>query len=169
MLYQNLNLANAHAICSLISMTKWRVYLPFPIWHAFCHVEFLGHVQLKSIGCQSTCIILGSTCAPNHSFGIRKGILHTWLRSHLVGLRAWVVIDAASRPIVARSWYWMGLYFMSILLEEALAILHVRKLVWSLRARMKIAWACYNLSMCSLEASCLKKCVKWFRWASGQR
>ena len=46
---------------------------------------------------------------------------------------------------------------MSILLEEALAILHVRK------------WACYNLSMCSLEASCLKKCVKWFRWASGQK
>ena len=134
-----------------------------PIWHAFCHVEFLGHVQLKSIGCQSTCTILGSTCAQSHSFCIRKGILHTWLRSHLAGLRAWVV----SRPIVARSW--MGLYFMSILLEEALAILHVRKLVWSLGARMKIAWACHNLSMSSLEASCLNKCVKWFRWASGQK
>ena len=90
--------------CSLISVTKWRVYLPFPIWHAFCHVKFLGHVQLKSIGCQSTCTILGSTCAQSHSFGIRKGILHTWLRSCLAGLRAWVVIDAASRPIVARSW-----------------------------------------------------------------
>ena len=104
MLHQNFNLADAHAICSLISVTKWRVYLPFPIWHAFCHVEFLWHVQLKSIGWQSTCTILGSTCAQSHSFGIRKGILHTWLRSHLAGLRAWVAIDAASRPIVARSW-----------------------------------------------------------------
>ena len=150
-------------------MTKWRVYLPFPIWHAFCHVEFLGHMQLKSIGCQSRCTILGSTCPQSHSFGIRKGILHTWLRSHLAGLRAWVVIDAASRPIVARAWIldWSLLY--SLLLEEALAILHVRKLVWSLGARMKIAWACYYLSMGSLEASCLKKCGKWFRWASGQK
>ena len=104
MLHQNLNSADAHAICSLISDTKWRVYLTFPIWHAFCHVEFLGHVQLKLIGCQSTCTILGSTCAQSHSFGIRKGILHTWLRSHLAWLRAWVVIDAACRPIVARSW-----------------------------------------------------------------
>ena len=103
MLHQNFNLADAHAICSLISVTK-RSLSPFPKWHAFCHVEFLGHVQLKSIGCQSTCTILGSTCAQSHSFDIRKGILHTWLRSHLAGLRAWVVIDAASRPIVARSW-----------------------------------------------------------------
>ena len=30
-LHQNLNLADAHAMCSLISVTKWRVYLPFPI------------------------------------------------------------------------------------------------------------------------------------------
>ena len=40
----------------------------------------------------------------SHSFGIRKGILHIWLRSHLAGLRALIVIDAASRLIVARSW-----------------------------------------------------------------
>ena len=107
------------------------------------------------------------------SFGIRKGILHTWLLSHLAGLWAWVLIDAASKHIeLGREWpdleYWMGLYFMSILLVEAISILHVRKLVWSFGARMKIAWACYNLSMGSLEASWLKKCVKWFQWASGQ-
>ena len=30
-LHQDLNFADAHAICSLISLTKWRVYLPFPI------------------------------------------------------------------------------------------------------------------------------------------
>ena len=33
------------------------------------------------------------------SFGIRKGILHTWLRGHLAGLGAWVVMDAASKHI----------------------------------------------------------------------
>ena len=169
MLHQNLNLADAHAICSLILVTKWRVYLPFPIWHAFCHVEVLGHMQLKSIGCQSTCTILGSTCAQSHSFGIRKGILHTWLRSHLTGLRAWVVIDTASRPIVARSWILDGsLLYVYIVgrgpCDTACAL--ARLIPWC--KRMKIAWACYNLSMGSLEASCLKKCVKWFRWASGQ-
>ena len=102
-LHQDLNFADVHAIFSLISLTKWRVYLPFPIWDAFCHVDFLGHVQkqqLKSIGCQSTCTILGSTCAQSHKvLGICKGILHTWLRSHLAGLGAWVVIDAASKHI----------------------------------------------------------------------
>ena len=30
-LHQDLYFADAHAICSLISLTKWRVYLPFPI------------------------------------------------------------------------------------------------------------------------------------------
>ena len=38
-----------NAICSLITQTKWRVYLPFLIWHAFCHVEFLGHVQKQQL------------------------------------------------------------------------------------------------------------------------
>ena len=33
------------------------------------------------------------------SLDIRKGILHTWLRSHLAGLGAWVVIYAASKHI----------------------------------------------------------------------
>ena len=33
------------------------------------------------------------------NFGIRKGILHTWLHSHLAGQGARVVIDAASKPI----------------------------------------------------------------------
>ena len=52
---------------------------------------------------------------------------------------------------------------MSILLEEALAILHVGKLVWSICVRMKIAWACYNLSMCSLEASSTVKNILFDR------
>ena len=33
------------------------------------------------------------------SFGIRIEILNTWLHSHLAGLGAWVVIDAASKHI----------------------------------------------------------------------
>ena len=48
------------------SQTKWRVYLP-----SFCNLEFPGHVQKqqqrrlkkKSIGCQSSCTILGPSCA----------------------------------------------------------------------------------------------------------
>ena len=34
-----------HQDLNFASQTKWRVYLPFLIWHAFCHVEFPGHVQ----------------------------------------------------------------------------------------------------------------------------
>ena len=67
-LHQDLNFPDALAICSLISprtrfeisLTKWRVYLPFPIcMHLSCRIP-----------------------------GKFLEILHTWLRSHLVGLGA---------------------------------------------------------------------------------
>ena len=107
----------------------------------------------------------------SHSFGIRKGILHTWLRSHLAGLRAWVAIDAASRPIVARSWILDGslLYVYIVGGGPCKNCMCASSSDPSVQEWNLIAWACYNLSMCSLEASCLKKCVKWFRWASGQK
>ena len=98
-LHLDLIFADALAICSLISLTKCRVFSPPP------------PPPPPDMTCILSCRIPGpraetatksnrlSIYMYNHrvdmrpkpqSFGIRKGILHTWLRSHLVGLGAWV-------------------------------------------------------------------------------
>ena len=98
-----------NAICSLITQTKWRVYLPFLIWHAFCHVEFLGHVQkqqlkidrlsiyMSSGPCAST-IVLKATKFWYLGLFVKESFIHGCAAIEW-GQGASAVIDAASKHI----------------------------------------------------------------------
>ena len=93
MLHQDLNFADAHAICSLILLTKCQVFSPLPDMTCILSYRIPGPRAETATIINRLSIYMYNPRVDMRpkpqSFGIRKGILHTWLRSHLlVGLGA---------------------------------------------------------------------------------